>query len=835
MAVKVSINDGLAFLLEDSLFSNGVVPSSAETKEEFGKCIITALRKCISFDKKNWQHKPQYRIAKIYADQFHDYETAKKEMSSIMILKPTVRGLTTIWKPENERPGKHFYYNKVYISFYVDLLDKTDDVFNLIQTVRKLRRLGSSMVYQVRAFDDAVAKMCVMIKNIVKIGPGFLGSCTTMFTYPQFLGYCKQYIEYVKNQKEFTNDEKLALIFLSDTGDCRRMANGFAATGIVDDCYHSLYMALFMKFVDKVKSENLKDGESTETNNPFIVQHPESIAAPVKASGTSTREKTRVARRDITPYAVQLLGAVHVLIENIRKDQANNVHLPFVVTKISGLTVADAISKDLSMSPSRRGGKTASSRELTPLSHSGKLERKIEVVMEDDLEVDEMANLFETKSKSKLSNSTTRDDEQDDDNDNEDDPATVSVKTEEKDDSAFIEDAEEDVNNSGASDIESEGSEGSSDDDQEEHEGDDGDDDDESDDGDDEDDDSQNNVNDDLTSKKRHAEAQENDLSPHKKAKLESTENPDDKEDTTSSDEENFVDANETMRSKTGNSNEDDSMEGSPAAQDNLETESNQSADSDDEMNDADDDNDDIVLLDYEDVEKEELMNIESIESGESEDETSHSAETEHTEDQLEKENDDEDNGDDEDGDGDGDGEQEDEEEDDEDDKDDEHEDLEIIDDNDEDDNAAKNHADSDDASASDSNDDIEETEGPLDHKSKQNSDWSSDDDGTKDENPDKRRKYNSIAPMSPVKLTEDHEESDTENKSEVGSDVDTSSGNKHDDINSTANDTPQKSPRSLRDRSRSRSLSIGYLERLKGNSSNSHRRTRSYAKNKTG
>ncbi|GMG39256.1 unnamed protein product [Ambrosiozyma monospora] len=480
-----------------------------------------------------------------------------------------------------------------------------------------------------------------------------------MFTYPQFLSYCKQYIETVKTQTEFSNDEKLALIFLSDTGDCRRMANGFAATGIVDDCYHSLYMALFMKFVDKVKSENPKNGEPTENTNPFIVQHPEPTAA----------------------------------------------------------------------------------------------------------------------------------------------------------------------------------------------------------------------------------------------VKLASNEKIDEREISISSDEDNFVDANETMRAKPENPNEDDSMEASPDVQVILESENNQSADSDIEMNDDDDNNDDVDLVDYEDVEREELMNTEVDESESPEDERSHLAETgtnenygddeeeeedsssdadnvvteaeneehdvepitevvapaelnreTHTKEQLKKENDDGDEDNEEDDDEDENADEEEDENDDEEEDEDENEDVKIIDEDDDDDSVENDPAVSDGASDSDSSNDNEETEGPLNHKSDQSSDENITD-ATKDKNPDEIIKSSSHSPVILIEERSIPDESDTENKSEDGSDVGTSSGNKNDEVepdivkglsspehdnnNSIASDTAQRSPKSSRARSRSRSLSSGYRKRLKGNSSSSHRRTRSYAKNK--
>ncbi|VEU21677.1 DEKNAAC102549 [Brettanomyces naardenensis] len=327
---KLELPGALKILKQDSIFT---VPESVLTMEEFSNLVIDLLRKCISYDKKKWQHKPRYRISRIYLDQLKDIHSCKKEMDSIISLKPTVRSLSTIWKPENERAGKHFVYNFMYISFYVDLLDQSAEIYPLIQLIGKLRKLGSSMVNQIRTFDYAVAKACIMIKKIVGIPPGFLDDQITRMVYSEFVKYSKEFVKSVGCQEVFSSKEKTVFYFLSEIFGFRRMANGFAATGVIDECYHSLYLFLFMPFLEKKLEENMHgQGNGNASPGPEQQRQIEFVTtsnSPRKSPSGPSREKIRVARRDITPYCVQLLGNLRKVLDAMKIECYQDDFLPY--------------------------------------------------------------------------------------------------------------------------------------------------------------------------------------------------------------------------------------------------------------------------------------------------------------------------------------------------------------------------------------------------------------------------------------------------------------------------------------------------------------------------
>ena len=47
---------------------------------------------------------------------------------------------TQIWRPDNERPGRHFVYTSRYVSFFVRLLSQLNDHASLETLARRIRK-----------------------------------------------------------------------------------------------------------------------------------------------------------------------------------------------------------------------------------------------------------------------------------------------------------------------------------------------------------------------------------------------------------------------------------------------------------------------------------------------------------------------------------------------------------------------------------------------------------------------------------------------------------------------------------------------------------------------
>lgn len=271
---NLSVDEAVKYFQKDSLFEN-IFPED-EPIVQFDEVIYKVLQRIIQYDKKNWQHKPVYRLAKTYYDSLHDIQKAKEEMLSIINLKPNIRSLSTIWKPSSERSGRHFIYNSIYTQFLVQLLYETGDIYSLTILLKKMRRAGSIMVNLTKTFDNMMLRIIVLIKKSLSLKPGFLDESIAKVKFLDFTKYSNEFVNMLKTEKVFDDSVLLHLFFLSETQTFRKLATGFGATGLIDECYHSIYVKLFIPFLFKRivedKSGGLSISELLEEANKFSLE-----------------------------------------------------------------------------------------------------------------------------------------------------------------------------------------------------------------------------------------------------------------------------------------------------------------------------------------------------------------------------------------------------------------------------------------------------------------------------------------------------------------------------------------------------------------------------------
>ncbi|GMF34603.1 unnamed protein product [[Candida] boidinii] len=319
MSNSISIEAALEYLKRDSILE--VDAENVNNKDDFANIIIMSLKKIKRLDRSSWHHKPIYRIAKILDDHFGDVSGAIKEMSEIITIKPT-KSLCAIWKPENERPGKHFVYIYDYIKFYVELLDKTNDIEALFSLCRRLRRLGANMIQHLKLWEYSVGISCTRIKETVFIPKGYVDLVLPNLVYSDFIDISKKFLKDVSDSKDYSPQERILFYFLSEISEFRRMANGFGPTSFIDEVYHSLYLKLYLDYEKSHSAFRVVEVSNAESSDTASLLKSEEILKS-KTPGTPSKEKVRVARRDIMPLCAQLLGIVQKEVDKIKKDIAD--------------------------------------------------------------------------------------------------------------------------------------------------------------------------------------------------------------------------------------------------------------------------------------------------------------------------------------------------------------------------------------------------------------------------------------------------------------------------------------------------------------------------------
>ena len=132
-------------ILKATSYSSKVV--DVATDYDWERYILAVLKALRSADKSNWQHRLEARAAHVvYETDPHDPSSisgAKHELTQQIFTKTMA---VQVWKPDNERSGRHFVYTGRYVRFFVQLLCKTDDRENLEMLARRIRKKAGEFI-----------------------------------------------------------------------------------------------------------------------------------------------------------------------------------------------------------------------------------------------------------------------------------------------------------------------------------------------------------------------------------------------------------------------------------------------------------------------------------------------------------------------------------------------------------------------------------------------------------------------------------------------------------------------------------------------------------------
>lgn len=241
---EITPGEGLGYLCRVPLVNIEV--EEVSSKKEFYDVTVTALKQIDASDRKNWQHRAKYRLARVLYDEYKDVDGAAVIMSNFISLKSVNKQLVLIWKPEAERPGKHFLYTYQYIRFYIELLKAKKDINSLITMMPKLRRSSSIMVNLYSAWEFLCSTICKMMRNALSVGDSFLYTdhFINNLSYLVFTTNVKSMLESLE-KNGVPSDLIPHLCFLHGANDMKKSNNGYGPTSFIDDTIVTIFFKIY--------------------------------------------------------------------------------------------------------------------------------------------------------------------------------------------------------------------------------------------------------------------------------------------------------------------------------------------------------------------------------------------------------------------------------------------------------------------------------------------------------------------------------------------------------------------------------------------------------------
>ncbi|EPS41660.1 hypothetical protein H072_4431 [Dactylellina haptotyla CBS 200.50] len=335
------------------------VPQDPASFTTFAKGIYELLNKIRALDKQKWHHRMTYRMARIMYDDIEDQDKAHKELSTFFSHK---NQLYTIWKPENERPGRHYVYVHQYLMFWIQMLGETNDKPTLEALVKKLKKQGPAggCWKQPEVWDKVVITYAKVLRKVNNVGENMEVTVYENVTYDEFNTYSQkieEHFEKPENQKGNTFE------LLKDTYDLKKLNTGQTKTVIIDDMLTDTYSLLYQEVVPDLIAKLAGSSPKPSSSNPMSLHNLVDSAGEGAGQQVNTsvalaaahgkiddylgRKMTKVGRKDV----LQKVNSMFRIIWNIQNSQ-----------NAAKLIMAGKDSKDAMMKDVGKGGDSKDNR-----------------------------------------------------------------------------------------------------------------------------------------------------------------------------------------------------------------------------------------------------------------------------------------------------------------------------------------------------------------------------------------------------------------------------------------------------------------------------------------
>jgi hypothetical protein len=296
---------GVDLLSHTSYSKNVKTPENADDWERYILAVLKSLR---SADKSSWHHRIIARAARIIYDDGRDAvmaHGAKHELTQQMFTKTMA---VQVWKPENERPGRHFVYTTRYTRFFVDLLDLTGDKVNFEALAKRVRRKTADFFEHSKLWQDLCLRYLKMLRKLGKVPDGQEDSAFKSVNHDEFNALALRIEAWCQNPLT----QHPVLDVLRDAIELKRLNNALMKPLLIDDLIGDTYALLYTTIGPTLPPLSSEQQQPAPTVQPVLTQHtsamPISSLMQVQVDGAGEPSNR-------TPFAVyhpsQLLPQPH--------------------------------------------------------------------------------------------------------------------------------------------------------------------------------------------------------------------------------------------------------------------------------------------------------------------------------------------------------------------------------------------------------------------------------------------------------------------------------------------------------------------------------------------
>jgi hypothetical protein len=216
-----------------------------------------------------------------------------------------------VWRPENERPGRHFVYTSRYLRFFTRLLVQLNDRVNLELLVRRLRRKPQEFYDHAKLWQETVLVYLKLLRRAGKIPEGHEDYVFKSLNHEEFTVKSERLEAYCHS----ATTESTTLDILKEVIEMKRMNMGLMKVTLIDDLVCDTYAKLYEEIVPQLpepEAESKPEPQAQMSGGmtlgsmmnapPGSLQFQTGFPQPTQPSAEPTHTKARnrgVGRREI--------------------------------------------------------------------------------------------------------------------------------------------------------------------------------------------------------------------------------------------------------------------------------------------------------------------------------------------------------------------------------------------------------------------------------------------------------------------------------------------------------------------------------------------------------
>ncbi|KAK5098587.1 Histone transcription regulator 3 [Exophiala xenobiotica] len=228
--------------------------------------ILSVLKKLKNADKSGWHHRITARAAHVVYDSDRSVGAALEAKHQFADSIFTKNMTMQVWKPENERAGRHYVYTGRYLRFFVEILDTLRDRSNLEQVVRKIRRKTTDFVNHTKVWEDAVTVYVDLLRRIGSIPRGRERALFDSISFDEFTRQSETLEKWAHEPGTTTQ----YLDIIKDAIEIKKLNNSLMKGSAIDDLIGDAYACMYELFVSQLPPEEQAAPINSAVQGTFI-------------------------------------------------------------------------------------------------------------------------------------------------------------------------------------------------------------------------------------------------------------------------------------------------------------------------------------------------------------------------------------------------------------------------------------------------------------------------------------------------------------------------------------------------------------------------------------